>query len=444
MRKKIDFLIIYETRVRELENVCLLKYELERRGYSVAIINTWNSVVNTEKKIKYDAKVVIAPSMYTNGIYDFVKSIVGSLPKIVNLQWEQIGTIGDEKRSDSRFVLKGMASQCMNICWGDVTINRLLDKSGFDQAHMRKTGQMALDFCRKQMRGYYETREQLFQKYHVNQKYEVNLFISSFSYVNLPEDILTQSQISDKSEFIQISIESFEGILEWFQKMLDDYPNQAVIYRPHPAEASNQKLMHMEKMYGERFKVISERSVKQWIVTVDRVYTWYSTSAAEAYMCEVPCAILRPVELPEMLELQLYENATFIQNYDAFIETLHNVMQPSISEEVFKECYDITETMSYIRVADAVVETLNNPKYFIRDTRIKKKKSFSSVCKETMYNFVKWIAEHILKTTKRLERFRNVKGIDEYTRERCNSNYADAETIKNIQEKIRYTLEGQV
>ena len=133
MKKKVDFLIVYETRVRELENVCLLKYELERRGYSVAIINTWNSIVNTKKNVKYDAKVVITPSMYNDGIYDFMKSIVGNMKKIVNLQWEQIGTIGDEKRQDSRFVLKGMASQCMNICWGDVTVNRLLNKSGFDK-----------------------------------------------------------------------------------------------------------------------------------------------------------------------------------------------------------------------------------------------------------------------------------------------------------------------
>ena len=30
--QKVDVLFLHETRVRELENICLLKYELERRG----------------------------------------------------------------------------------------------------------------------------------------------------------------------------------------------------------------------------------------------------------------------------------------------------------------------------------------------------------------------------------------------------------------------------
>lgn len=441
MKKKVDFLIVYETRVRELENVCLLKYELERRGYSVAIINTWNSIVNTKKNVKYDAKVVITPSMYNDGIYDFMKSIVGNMKKIVNLQWEQIGTIGDEKRQDSRFVLKGMASQCMNICWGDVTVNRLLNKSGFDKKHIRKTGQIALDFCSKRMRNYYEKREQLFEKYNINLNYEVNLFISSFSYVNLPEYVLNQSQISDKSDFIKISIKSFDSIIDWFQKMLTNYPNQAIIYRPHPAEATNKKLLRMEKMFGDRFKVISERSVKQWIIVVDRVYTWYSTSAAEAYMCDVPCAILRPVEIPEILELQLYEDAKFIKNFDEFIGTLHNVIQPSLSETVFNKCYDVKETLSYIRVADVVEETLKNPEYLIHDKRKKLKKSLFLVCKEKLYFLISWTAENVFKNIKSLEHFRNAKNIDDYTYERCKNNYADEETIKIIQEKIKCVLE---
>ena len=35
--QEVDFLIIYEHKVRELENMCLIKYELERRGYTVEI-----------------------------------------------------------------------------------------------------------------------------------------------------------------------------------------------------------------------------------------------------------------------------------------------------------------------------------------------------------------------------------------------------------------------
>ena len=36
--KKVDFLIRYEHKVRDLESIMLIRTELERRGYSVAFI----------------------------------------------------------------------------------------------------------------------------------------------------------------------------------------------------------------------------------------------------------------------------------------------------------------------------------------------------------------------------------------------------------------------
>ena len=35
---QLDFLFIYEHKVRELENLCLMKYELDRRGYRTKIV----------------------------------------------------------------------------------------------------------------------------------------------------------------------------------------------------------------------------------------------------------------------------------------------------------------------------------------------------------------------------------------------------------------------
>ena len=35
--KKVNFLFVYETKNREIESVCLICQELERRGYSVGI-----------------------------------------------------------------------------------------------------------------------------------------------------------------------------------------------------------------------------------------------------------------------------------------------------------------------------------------------------------------------------------------------------------------------
>ena len=41
--EEVDFLMIYEHKVRELENLCLIKYELDRRGYRTKIIHIENA-----------------------------------------------------------------------------------------------------------------------------------------------------------------------------------------------------------------------------------------------------------------------------------------------------------------------------------------------------------------------------------------------------------------
>ena len=59
----LDFLILYEHVVREYESLLLLKLELERRGYSVAIHQLLD-----RKKLKYftwkKPKVVVSSCMY--------------------------------------------------------------------------------------------------------------------------------------------------------------------------------------------------------------------------------------------------------------------------------------------------------------------------------------------------------------------------------------------
>lgn len=435
--KKVDVLFLYETKVRELENICLIKNELESRGYSVGVQNTWNSL--GKKRHPYKAKVVVTHGMYHDGIYEFVQSLVGKAKKIVNMQCEQIGTMKDEEDQNSRFVLRGIASQCMNICWGDKTIKRLTEKSGIDNKHLRKTGQVTLDFCRKELKGYYQTREQLFEQYKINNGYQVNLFISSFAYVNLPKDIEKNSDMLDKESFIDISRKSFKLLLEWFSELLKTDPNQIIIYRPHPAEANNKDLESLMEKFNGRFFVISDFSVKQWISVVDRVYTWYSTSMAEVYAFGVPCAILRPVQIPEKMEIALFENASYITDYLGFINSLKKEFDSSISKDVFTQYYSVEEKMSYLRVADAIEEVFNDDSFIISYQSKKKKPSIIIRIKIIIFSILKGIKSTLPKKWKILEKFKGIE-IDDYTLQLQKKNYASDKEIGDIQNKLKFIL----
>ncbi len=435
--KKVDILFLYETKVRELENICLIKNELEERGYTVGVQNTWCSL--GQKKRPYKAKVVVTHGMYHDGIYEFVKSLVGTAPKVVNMQCEQIGTVADEQDDNSRFILHGVSNQCMNICWGDRTVKRLAEKSKIDSKHLKKTGHVTLDFCREDLRGYYLSRDEIFAKYGIPSNLEVNLFISSFAYVNLPDDIEKSSDMLNKEHFISFSKQSFKGILSWFTQLLDTHPEQAIVYRPHPAEANNAELIELSNKFAGRFFVISDLSVKQWVCVSNRVYTWYSTSAAEVYMFGVPCAILRPVQIMPHMELALFEGASFITEYSDFEASVANGLQSSISSETFHQYYSVEQVPSYIRVADAIEEVFDDDSFMIKYSSAKKRKGFGARCRSLVYKILVGVKSVLPKGCKLLDKYKK-KLPDEYTLQLQQRNYASDTEIKEIQQRLKSIL----
>ena len=438
--EKVDVLFLYETRVRELENICLIKYELERRGYSVGVRNTWNEL-DRKGQPKYDAKVVVTHAMYHDGIYQFVKSLVGNAPKIVNMQCEQIGTIGDKESKQSRYILTGVANQCMNICWGDETVRRLTEDSKIDAKHIRKTGSVTLDFCRKELWGYYKSRDELFEMYQVHKDKPVNLFISSFSYVNLPEEMVKQSDVTGRDEFIRISNESFHKVLGWFDRLLTETEDQVIVYRPHPAEAENPDLLKMCEKFPGRFLVIRQESVKQWIAVCDKIYSWFSTSAAEVYAFGVPCAILRPLEMPRHRELEVYEGTSFITEYEDFLRSIQAGITNTLCKEVFERYYSIEGRMAFERVADAIEDVLKDDSYLIRfDDPNDRKLPFAQKVKIVLRGVVSKVANCLPAESKLLAKYRTREKENPYKAQLQKSNYASEEEIEKIQNRLAELL----
>ncbi|MBR5524178.1 MAG: hypothetical protein IKU51_02790 [Clostridia bacterium] len=440
--KKVDVLFLYETKVRELESICLVKSELECRGYSTAILNTWNEIGH--KGHKYSAKVIATPSMYNNGIYDFVKDICGDAPKIVNLQWEQIGPVGDEEKPDAWYILKGLANQCMHICWGPATYQRLLNRAHIDEDHLSVTGQIAMDFCRPEYRNYYKDKEILFAEYGIPLNKEANLFISSFSYVNLPKNLIKQSLFSEVDEFIKVSCESFKEMLVWFRQFLQRNAEQLLIYRPHPSEAYNTQLTALEQAFPGRFFVISDLSVKQWIAVADRVYTWFSTASAEAYAFDKPIAVLRPYPMPASLETTLLKNVEKIETYEAFENTLTEGCCHSLTDQDFSKYYRFDETPAFVRVADTIEKVYRDDRYCIIDDRPVTSVSPIQKVKTLLHAALTPVARLLPAHIHFLDKYRDEMVLDEYTLNRQQTAYASPEELQQIQEKLETVFYSKI
>lgn len=352
----LDFIVFYEHRVRELENAVLLSLYLEKKGYTVEILH-----VDSWKMLYKRAKVVIMPYAYSDwDVFTFSFFPFCKINKMVNLQYEQIFTEKDE-RSDS-FYPKDLAKKCQIISWGSHT-SRSLRKRGVSDRDIHEVGQIAMDFNARRFRKAHLSRRQIAKEFQIPANSSWHLFISSFSYSNLHEAQVAalSNLIDDLDELIDLSIVSQNGVAEWFALYLKEHPDECVIYRPHPSEVLVDKIKSMEKEYPN-FHVISDYSIRQWICVCDSISTWYSTSIADIYYAGKDCAILRPVSIPEEMELLMMRGASLIQSYSEFCDFMSGKnrtfpVSKGIMHEFFVNDFDGT---CGERLADTCISVLND------------------------------------------------------------------------------------
>ncbi len=48
-KNRVDILFMYESKVREIEGVCLIAGELAKRGYCTAILETWEPLIKGQR-----------------------------------------------------------------------------------------------------------------------------------------------------------------------------------------------------------------------------------------------------------------------------------------------------------------------------------------------------------------------------------------------------------
>lgn len=446
--KKIDFLFIYEVKSREIENICLIKYELEKRGYTVEVINTWYYL----KKLppKYSPEVIITFALYNDETYKFISTFSSKITKIMNLQWEQIGSVKEETDTNSLFFLDGISKYCVNVCWGENTYNRLKNVCRIGENNLLLSGHITLDFLRNDLKQYYYSKEFIMNKYDIPQNKRICIFVSSFSYVNLPESIANQANYSSSelSNFIKISNESQKMIIKWIADYLEKNDDVVFIYRPHPAEAQNESIMKIAEDTNN-FRIISDYSVKQWAWVSDIVYMWYSTSIAEAFYSQKSCYILRPLEVPSERELGIYKEADFITNYKDFeYSVTRNDYNFPISQDVMNSYYHIDyDTPTYIKICNKLEEMLFSNEFILpkltNQQRIPiylrvKRYVYRSKIRPILEFMSDWIKIDFPYHKRRKKK--KTDGTESYILEMIEKNYVTQDEILTIQNDIKNTL----
>lgn len=115
----------------------------------------------------------------------------------------------------------------------------------------------------------------------------------------------------------------------------------------------------------DNFKVISDKSVKQWIIASDIVYTGNSSTIVEAYFAGRMCHLLFPLAVTDGFELKLVSQGRKITDYEAFACTVDE-KDPvfPIDKSAINEIYLVDEKEpSYKKLADMAEEVYKDPSY---------------------------------------------------------------------------------
>jgi surface carbohydrate biosynthesis protein len=378
MKKKVDFLIRYEHKVRELESIMLLKLELERRGYTVAFVANYDY----KDKKHYDPKVIVSPAIYNDGQLKTDISRYGLKKKIANLLWEQVMGIAEEESPTGPHNVYGTGQKAVTFCWGENTMRRLINV-GMSTQNAKVVGQINTDLLREPFNSLLSTKEQLAEKYELDINSRWNLFVSSFAYCELDELqknlIVKYYEKKYLEEFTKISIESRNKLLIWFEEALKRYPQDTFIYRPHPDEAAkSQVLKDLVSKYAN-FYVIAEMPLKHWCNAADKVYNWYSTGIIDAVVLNKPCRLLRPVFISDEYDYRLFYSANKIKTLQDFLDdydSLDNCV--GLDPQMVTDYYYFPKSFVYLEICDVLEDLLTSEKYDIHYTK-EENKNFQKV-----------------------------------------------------------------
>lgn len=370
--EEVDFLMIYEHKVRELENLCLVKYELERRGYKVVIKHIEDEEALEAVQPLYHAKVVTTMACYQNASLEWHTKDFVSFDKVIDMQWENIVYPKDEGAGVFKNYT-GIGREVVRVSWGEANKRRLLKAAHMDERNIKVVGHIGMDFLRDQLRGYYMSREELFRQYDLPVDKKVLLFASPFYADNLSEQYIAgmcRRHGDDWRDYYVFMMESEKKILEWMERLCNERDDIVVVYRPHPGHIGR----HMSEVAARcsNFKVISEKSVKQWILACDTIYTGNSSTIVEAFFANKMCYLLFPYEVTDGFELKLISKGEKIKDYEGFYQSVVGEGGKfPITREAINDIYLVDDVPSYVKFADMAEQVLKDPSYALTREQLK-------------------------------------------------------------------------
>lgn len=369
--KKYDFILVYEHKVRELECLCFLKLELEKKGYTVLIKciheNEIYYTIGRKCKPRYHAKVLGVFACYDNHTVRLCVRNCISFEKIVDLQWEQMIAKKQEQEGSLRN-FKEIGKEAVHISWGEANRERLLHQANISEKNIFLCGNMSLDFLDKRFVEFYKSKKEICSEYGFPPDSKICILFANYRGADFDEnrlDDLERRFGKTRVEVQKLGKKTQMTVLDWIKKAAEEFPNYIFIYRPHPGENTNWVKKYIESFLN--IYIISDYSSKQWIHIADFMFSWHSTVVVEAMLCNKICYSLEPYGYVDEEDNTIFENIKGIKEYGTFFNVLNGrEYDCGINIEKVENIFGVRDgVLNTVRVAQAFVKVYENKEYDI-------------------------------------------------------------------------------
>lgn len=448
--REYDFIFVYEHKTRELETLCLLKCELEKRKYSVQLLGL-NSFEfykshNAICKFKYYARVLVVFACYNiNTLRMCVQQIV-KFDKVINLQWEQMISKRQERVGSVRN-FTDIGKSVVHIAWGEANLQRLLNVAKVDEKKVFKCGNAALDFLTPRFDDYYYDKKRICKIYNIPANMKICTIFANFRGADMNEEQVEKRRKKMGDGWVEVQKVGKKVkriVLQWLERAASEYPNIFFVYRPHPGENTAEVESILDKY--NNVGIIGELSSKQWIRISDCMFTWHSTVAIESRIANRPCVLIEPnnCQVPTEEDSIIFEDVVGISDYTEFAECLSGkVIENSISDNLVKAYFgENYKESSYKNVANAF-EVVYKEDYYLLAEQIEKYRVYeldaNARSRMGVYRIVDELVWRYLGLCSFLQINSNSESVKEYqfVRKREKIECASSKEIRKVCRKIK-------
>ena len=318
----VDVVYFIEHTARELDIACAVKYLLLSKGINVEICSI---VIDLDETLaRWNPNVVVLP-YGTNTRSANLERIIPhwGAACYVNLSFEQI--LGKAQKSfkapKDRFARQHM----LYTAWGEFFVDFLMEH-GVAQQNITLVGNPAFTLYTQPYRNYYgNLRAELAQKFKLSMDRRWVLIPENYGWAffkdnNVRDRIQRGFDPQDAFQYRDFARDSLRASANWWREAAE-LDGIELIVRPRPAipvEMFRDAVLEMAGEIPPHLHVIKYRTVREWILVSDLVFSSYSTTLLDAAVADKPAYMLTPYSIPDFLYAEWYDVTAKVSTYDDF------------------------------------------------------------------------------------------------------------------------------